>query len=167
MRSISLTPPLLALSITIPVSVWWFAQLSLVSPLPGPTLAPMSLQALQTLVSFELACLCLFGPLWILSPRIDSGSTLLSNSIAVISFVVPPLPLLGMLSYASGSSLLSLAFAVLGVAAVGVAVLGITQLVLRQAGTSEAQRLAVTCSGALAAVAVWSSRSVWLHWISP
>ena len=67
MRALKLTPMLVGLMCALPISVWWFAQLTLVSPLPGPALAPLSLEVLTVLISVQLLVLCLFAPLWVLN----------------------------------------------------------------------------------------------------
>jgi len=49
MRTVSATPAVLTLAYLVPVSVWWFAQMSLLLQASNPVLVPFSINVLQTL----------------------------------------------------------------------------------------------------------------------
>jgi hypothetical protein len=168
MRAVKLAPAMLGLVCALPISFWWFAQMSLVSPLPGPQLAALSLEVLQVLVSVQLLILCLFAPLWLLlDPSLCKGrSGSLRGAMTVTTVLLPVWPLIAMLGLGSGVPFSGLLISQIVIALSGFGVLTLATIARRMFDSSESQRLALTCLGVVAAFVAWSSRASWLQWIS-
>ena len=166
MQSLNATPSLLALTLSIPLSVWWFSQMSMMSPLPGPGLTPTSLQALLVFLGVQVSCLCLFGPLWQMADQRspEPHPSVIKSMTDSAAFLLPTLPLLAMLGYATGVSLARLGATQVFIFAIGTAVAVVARLALMRISSPDAQRLVVTSIGALAATVAWSSRSNCFQW---
>ena len=169
MQPLSATPILLTLIYSLPISVWWFAQLSMLSPLPGPALAPVSSPVLQTLVVVQILCLCLFVPMWILHDSAQAGprSPKLRYSLIIASSVLPAWPLIVMLGLATGVSFASLATTQVLAVTIGFIVATVATLGRKLVATVELQRLINTSVGAIAAACAWLLRDSYLHWLAP
>ncbi len=64
MWNIAATPGLIAIGFLIPVSSWWFMQLSVLSQTNGLTTTNVSLQAIQLVLLLQILTVSLFSPLW-------------------------------------------------------------------------------------------------------
>jgi hypothetical protein len=168
MRALKLTPTLVGLMCALPISVWWFAQLTLVSPLPGPALAPLSREVLTVLVSVQLLVMCLFAPLWVLNDaRLCNGrSGALLAAATIASMLLPTWPLIVMLGLASGASFSGLLITQIVIASAGLVIVAIASVSRAAFDTTESIRLILTGLGAVAAFAAWSLRAFWLQWLS-
>ena len=168
MRALKLAPAMLGLMCSLPISFWWFARLSLVSPLPGPQLAPLSLEALQVLVSLQLLILCLFAPLWLLhdSSLFKGRSGVLRGATAIASTLLPVWPLIAMLGLASGVSFSGLLTTQIVILVSGLAILALATVARALFHSVESQRLILTSFGVVAAFVAWSLRAIWLQWLS-
>jgi hypothetical protein len=168
MRALKLTPALVGLLCALPISIWWFAQLTLVSPLPGPALAPLSREVLTVLVSVQLLVMCLFAPLWVLNDaRLCNGrSGALLAAATIASMLLPAWPLIVMLGLASGASFSGLLTAQIAIASAGLVIVAIASVSRALFDTTESLRLILTGLGAVAAFIAWSLRASWLQWLS-
>lgn len=168
MRALKLTPALVGLMCALPISVWWFARLTFVSPLPGPELAPLSLEVLTVLVSVQLLVMCLFAPLWVLNDaRLCNGRPgALLAAATIASMLLPVWPLIVMLGLASGASFSALVTTQVVIALAGLVIVAIASVSRAVIDTTEALRLILTGLGAAAAFAAWSLRASWLQWLS-
>lgn len=169
MQPLSATPILFTLIYSSLISVWWFAQLSMLSPLPGPALAPVSSQVLQALVAVQILGLCLFVPMWILHDSKQAGprSSRLRYPLIIASSLLPAWPLIAMLGLATGVSFTSLAITQALAIGIGLAVAIVATLGQNLVATVELQRLINTGIGALAAACAWLLRDSFLHWLTP
>ena len=169
MQPLSATPILFTLIYSALISVWWFAQLSMLSPLPGPALAPVSSQVLQALVAVQIFCLCLFVPIWVLHDSKQAGprSFSLRYSLIIASSVLPAWPLIAMLGLATGVSFTSLAATQALAILIGLAVASVAALGRSLATTIDLQRLLSTSIGTIAAASAWLLRDSYLQWLTP
>ena len=165
MRALKLTPALVGLMCALPISVWWFTQLTLVAPLPGPALAPLSREVQTVLVSVQLLVLCLFAPLWVLNDaRLCNGrSGALLAAATIASILLPAWPLIVMLGLASGVSFSALLATQIVIALAGLVIVAIASVARAVFDSTESLRLILTGLGVAAAFAAWSLRASWLQ----
>lgn len=161
MRNVSATPAVLTIAYLVPVSVWWFAQMSILLQASNPVLVPFSIQVLQTLSIVQVLCLCLFVPHWV-QPRL--GMTHSATTIA--TSLLPAWPLFAILGLATGIPATALIATQVVAACVGLAVAGITTLVQRSSVSAEVLRLSQAGLGLAAATLAWLLRSEWLQWLA-
>ena len=167
MQSLRATPALLAISLSIPVSVWWFASLSLAAPLPGPFLIPVSLQVLTTYVGLQVTCIALFAPLWITSNcnLSEHRSDVSGCAVDIISFLVLTFPLVVMLGLATGVSFASLATIQFIIFALGYGVAFVARFAGMRVVNPDNQRLLVTAIGVIGAACFWNLHVAGLQWV--
>jgi hypothetical protein len=161
MRKVSATPAVLTITYLVPVSVWWFAQMSILLHASEPLLVPFSLNVLQTLSIVQVLSLCLFVPHWI-QPQLGMtyGATTIATSL------LPAWPLFAILGLATGVPATALIATQAVAAGIGLAVAGIASFVQRLPVTAEVLRLSKACLGLTAATLAWLLRSQWLQWIT-
>lgn len=162
MRTVSATPAVLTMTYLVPVSVWWFVQMSLLLQASNPVFVPFSIHVLQTLSIVQVLYLCLFAPHWV---QPQPGMT--NSAVAVATALLPAWPLFAILGLATGVPVTAL-IATQAVAAVaGLAVARIATFVRRLRLSAELLRLSQACLGLAAATLAWSLRSEWLQWLTP
>jgi hypothetical protein len=145
----------------IPVSVWWFAQMSLLLQASNPVLVPFSISVLQTLSVLQVLSLCLFVPHWN-QPQL--GMTHSAKTIA--TSLLPAWPLFAILGLATGVPETALIASQALAAGIGLAVAGITTFVQRLHLRAEIMRLSRACLGLAAATLAWLLRGAWLQWLA-
>jgi hypothetical protein len=161
MRNVRATPAVLTLTYLVPVSVWWFAQMSILLQASEPLLVPFSLNVLRTLSIVQVLSLCLFVPHWI-QPQL--GMTY--GATAIATSLLPAWPLFAMLGLATGIPATALIATQAVAAGVGLAVAGIAMVVQRLRMSAEVLRLSQACLGLAAATLAWLLRSEWLQWLT-
>jgi len=161
MRNVSATPAVLTITYLVPVSAWWFVQMSLLLQASNPVLVPFSITALQTLSVVQVICLCLSVPHWV-QPRL--GMTHSATTIA--TSLLPAWPLFAILGLATGIPATVLIATQAVAAGVGMAVAGIAMVVQRLRVSAEVLRLSQACLGLVAATLAWLLRSEWLQWLT-
>jgi hypothetical protein len=154
---VSVAPAVLTLIYLIPVSIWWFAQLSIGSPSFGP----ISLQALEALLLTQVLCLFLFAPQW---SSMRTG--IKEGAITVAVSLLPTWPLFALLCLASGVSLISLAAAQALTAVLGLVFISTLGLLHRAPVNAEAARLIRASFGLIIATFAWLTRATWLPWVT-
>jgi hypothetical protein len=154
---VSITPAVLTLIYLIPVSIWWFAQLSIGLQSPGP----ISLQAFEALLLTQVLCLCLLAPQW---SRTTAGFK--EGATAVAASLLPSWPLFALLCLASGISFISLAAAQAITAILGLVSISILDLLHRVPVNAEAARLVRASFGLIIATFAWSTHATWLPWVT-
>lgn len=147
MRRLSPIPAVVTLLWLVPAGTAWLAELSMMSPLPGPALAPASLDALHVVLLAQCLSLVLFAPQW--------------QAAAVPTALLPAWPLLALLGYATGVTLITLMITQLFAAAAGLLVVAVTAPLRRPAG-GDTLRLARASAGLVAAAIAWLLRDAWL-----
>lgn len=167
MQSLRATPALLAILLSIPVSTWWFASVSLAAPLPGPLLVPLSLQVLTTFFGLQITCLALFAPLWIAGNcnLSENRSDVIGGAVDIISFLLPTFPLVVMLGLATGVSFALLATIQFIVFTLGSAIAFVARFAGSRVVDPDNQRLLVTAIGVIGAACIWSSHAIGLQWV--
>jgi len=162
-----MTPALLAILLSIPVSIWWFASLSLVTPLPGPSLIPLSHQVLTTTIGLQAACVALFAPLWVTGSHnvTEQRSDTIGSVVDIISFLFPAFPLLVMLGLATGVAIISIAMSQLVVLALGTAVAFVARIAGARVADPETQRILITGIGVIGAACFWTAHAIGLQWV--
>ena len=161
MRNVSATPAVLTITYLVPVSVWWFAQMSILLQASEPLLVPFSLNVLQTLSIVQVISLCLFVPHWV-QQRLGMAH----SATAIATSLLPTWPLFAMLGLATGVSATALIATQAVAAVIGLAMAGIASIVQRLPVTAEVLRLSKACLGLTAATLAWLLRSQWLQWIA-
>ena len=164
---IAATPGLIAIGCMIPVSVWWFMQLSGHLEKHSPAIGNVSLQAIQAILILQLLSVSLFSPHWAAASHAQSlrRFAFVPTGIAVISSVLPAWPLLAMLSLASGVSAIKFGKAEAVVLASGITIALIARSFQELNLGAEATRLSQSLLGLVAATLVWVFRFDWFHWI--
>ena len=161
MRNVSATPAVLTIAYLVPVSVWWFAQMSLLLQASEPLLVPFSINVLQTLSVVQVLCLCLFVPHWI-QPQLD----MTHSATTIATSLLPAWPLFAILGLATGIPATAIVATQAVAAAIGLAVAGAATFVQRLHLGVEILRLSQACLGLAAATLAWLLRSEWLQWIA-
>ncbi len=162
MRNVSATPAVLTIAYLVPVSVWWFAQLSLLLQASNPVLVPFSINVLQTLSVVQLLCLCLFAPHWI-KPQLGMAH----SATTIATSLLPAWPLFALLGLATGIPASALIATQAVAACVGLAVAGAATFLQRLHVSAEGLRLSQSCLGLAAASFAWLLRDEWLRWLTP
>ena len=157
----SATPAFLSIAYLMPISVWWFVQISMVSQMPDPLWAPFGVRVLQTLIVVQLLCLSLFVPHWV-KPKFDARK----NAPSIVGSLLPAWPLLTILCLATGVSAAALVATQVATAGVGLLVAGAATLVYRLRLPHETLRLSQASLGLASAMLAWSLRAEWLNWIA-
>jgi hypothetical protein len=151
------TPAMLTMVYLIPVSIWWFTQMSVLTSSPEQ----FSLQVLGALLIMQVLCLCLFVPQWVRpQERLKQGAT------AIAASLLPCWPLFAMLWLASGVSAFALVASQAGAVSVGLVVASMAMILQRSRVSEEPLRLLQTSLGLLAATLVFLARTDWLQWIT-
>ena len=161
MRNVSATPAVLTMTYLVPVSVWWFAQMSLLLQASNPVLAPFSINILQTLSIVQVLCLCLFVPHWVQS---QLGMT--HSATAIATSLLPAWPLFAILGLATGVPATALVATQAVAAGIGLAVASIATFMQRLHMSAEILRLSQAGLGLAAATLAWLLRSEWLQWLA-
>ena len=161
MRNVSATPAVLTIAYLVPVSIWWFAQTSLLLQASNPVFVPFSINVLQTLSVVQILCLCLFVPHWV---RPQLGMT--HDATTIATSLLPAWPLVAMLGLATGIPATALIATQAVAASIGLAVAGIAMVVQRLRMSAEVLRLSQACLGLAAATLAWLLRSEWLQWLT-
>lgn len=167
MRSPGIAPALFGILLSIPVSTWWFARLSLETPLPGPPLIPLSLQVLTMYIGLQATCIALVAPVWITGShsRSDRTSDAAGGLVDIISFLLPTLPLLVMLGMATAVSFALIATSQLIVLILGFAIALFARRTMTHVINPESRRLLATSIGVLGAAGVWALHTAGLRWL--
>ena len=147
MRRLSAIPAVVTLVWLLPAGAAWFAELSMMSPLPGPELGPASLDTLRLVLLAQLLALCLFAPQW--------------QANAVAASLLPAWPLVALLGYATGIPAPTLVGTQIGIAATGLLITALTAP-LRRPGGGETAQLLRAAAGTVAAGIAWLVRDSWL-----
>jgi len=161
MRTVSATPAVLTLAYLVPVSVWWFAQMSLLLQASNPVLVPFSINVLQTLSIVQVLCLCLFVPHWVQSQLgMTHSATMIATSL------LPAWPLFAILGLATGVPATALIATQAVAAGIGLAMAGVAVFMQRLHLGAEVLRLSQSCLGLVAATLAWLLRNEWLQWLA-
>lgn len=153
MRSIDATPAFLTIAYLVPICVWWFVQVSMMSQPASPPLASFSVQVLQALVLTQVLCLCLFVPHW--------------AAASVAAALLPAWPLLAMLGFAAGMSIVVLAAVQAFIALIGLIIVAAATLLHHTRISAEVLRLLLSGLGVVAFTFAWLLRTEWLQWVTP
>jgi hypothetical protein len=146
-RRLSAIPAAVTLVWLVPIGLAWLAALSMMSPLPGPALGPLSLDVLRIALVAQLVTLCLFAPQW--------------HSLAVPASLLPAWPMLALLGHAAGIPAPSLIGTQVVAAGTGLLLTALTAPLRRPPGGETAQLLRGT-AGVVAAGLAWLVRDTWL-----
>ena len=167
MWKLAATPSVIAIGCLLPVSSWWFMQLSSLLGTNSPAIGNISLQALQALLLVQLVVVSLFSPQWAVESNEQSTQRFAFVRVAasVISSVLPAWPLLAMLSLATAVSATELATAEAMVLTTGFSVAFIAHVFQGLGLGAEVTRLSQIFLGLVAATVVWVFRLDWFHWI--
>ncbi len=167
MWNIAATPGLVAIGCLIPVSSWWFMQVSGLSQTTGPAIADVNLQAIHAVLLLQLLTVSLFSPHWAAASHDQSSQRIAAVRIgaSVISSVLPAWPLLAMLSLASEVSAGEFVTAEAVVLATGFSVALIARAFQSLSFSAEITRLSQAFLGLVVATLVWVFRFDWFHWI--
>jgi hypothetical protein len=147
MRQLSVIPAAVTLVWLVPACAIWLAELSMMSPLPGPALGPVSGELLRAVLIAQLLALCLFAPQW--------------QADAVAMSLLPAWPLIALLGYAAGAPALTLLGTQTVAGATGLLLTALTAP-LRQRPGRDTARLLQGTAGLVAAGLAWLVRDAWL-----
>jgi hypothetical protein len=151
----SATPALLTLTYLIPVSTWWFTQLSVQPSSSGL----FSLRVLETLLITQLLCLSLFLPQWI-----ESKDEIRQHATSIAASLLPCWPLIALLWLATGVSVLALVVWQVVAVVIGLAVALVALALQRFRVDDEPLRLMQSSLGLVAATFVFVTSADWLQW---
>ncbi len=167
MWKIAATPAVISIGCLIPVSSWWFIQLSGLLGTVSPAIGNISLLALQALLLVQFLVVSLFSPQWAVESNEQSSQRFAFIRVggSVISSILPAWPLLAMLSLATAVSATELATAEAMVLTAGISVAFIAHLFQYLGLGAEVTRLSQIFLGLTAATLVWVFRLDWFHWI--
>ena len=166
-RLLTATPGMIAIGCLLPVSGWWFMQMSVIPANPGPAASNASMQAVQAIVLLQFLSVSLFVPQ--VTANSQPGSShrcaLFGLAVPVAAFVLPAWPFLTMLSLGSGLSARDFATAEAGVLVVGLAVALLSRGLRYFEFGVEVNRLLRISPGLVAAISVWMLRRELWSWI--
>lgn len=166
MRSLAAAPGLVAMGYLIPVSGWWFTQLPGLLEKHSPSVAGISLQALQATLILQLIVVTLFSPLWSASRNEQPAwrNAIVTPGLSVALSILPAWPLLAMLCLASVAPFSKLAQVQVAVLAAGLAVALLARGFRNFEFGVEATRLLQAFLGLVAATLAWIFRHAWWQW---
>ena len=166
MWKVAATPGLIAIGCMLPVSIWWFIQASMLLATHSPAVSDVSLQAIHAMLLVQFLSVSLFSPHWQGESNEQSPQiTFARMGTSVMSFVLPSLPLLAMLSLASGVTTGKIARAESSILVTGLCIAVIARVVPRLSLGAEFSRQLQYFLGLVAAMLVWVFRHDWFHWI--
>jgi hypothetical protein len=162
----SATPGLIAIGCTIPVSSWWFIQLTGLIDSYSQAIGDISVQAIHTMLILQFLSVCLFCSYWAAEPYDQSSRrpALLQIAPSVVATVLPAWPLLAMLSIAGGLSAGQVIMAEASLFFAGLAVALIARAIHKLLLSTEINRLLTSVLGLASATLFWVFRTDWFDW---
>jgi hypothetical protein len=163
----SATPGLVAIGCTIPVSSWWFIQLTGLIDIHSQAIGDVSIQAMHAILILQFLSVCLFCSYWAgeSHDRSSRQPALVQIAPSVVATVLPAWPLLAMLSIAGGISASQIIMAEASLFTAGLAVALIARAMHNLNLNTEINRLLPSVLGLASATLFWLFRTDWFDWV--